>query len=144
MQTAVAEITTGTTSAEHVAAHLQMIQGVVGRMGQNAFNAKTWAITVVAAVVALGTAFTGSPRDAGIVILALVLFWTMDAYFLRQEHLFRALYNAVVRGEAPLFSMDTGPYAVEVGSTLRHAFSRGVVPVHVITVLAVAARAFKG
>ncbi|ACL64475.1 hypothetical protein A2cp1_1130 [Anaeromyxobacter dehalogenans 2CP-1] len=131
-------------SDENLSAHLQMIQGVIGRMGQNAFNAKTWAITVMAAVFALGSTFTSSRTDAAIVALALLLFWTMDAYFLRQEHLFRDLYDAVVRGEAPMFSMDTSPHRAVVGSTLRFVVSRSVWPVHLITVLVVGARAFKG
>jgi hypothetical protein len=128
-------------SSEDLAAHLQMIQGVIGRMGQNAFNAKTWAVTVMAAVVALGPQFTSGPKDAGIVVLALVLFWTMDAYFLRQEHLFRALYAAAVRGEAPMFSMDASPHAASVGCAWKFMLSPGVWPVHLITVGAVVARA---
>jgi hypothetical protein len=121
-----------------------MIQAVIGRMGQNAFNAKTWAITLMAAVFALGSGFAADAMDQGFVVVALVLFWSMDAYFLRQEHLFRRLYAAATRGHAPAFSMDTAPHARDVGSIARFMLSPGVWPIHVITVLAVGARAFKG
>jgi hypothetical protein len=125
-------------------AHLSMIQGVIGRMGQNAFNAKTWAITVMAAVFALGPTLGTTTTSTGAVVVALLLFWTMDAYFLRQEHLFRRLYMAAVRGEVPAFSMDTSPHEDDVGGLVRFFVSPSVWPVHVITVLAVGARAFKG
>lgn len=127
-----------------MAAHLQMIQAVIGRMGQNAFTAKTWAITVMAAVFALGPSFTAGASDGGVVVVALLLFWSMDAYFMRQEHLFRRLYDAAGRGEAGAFSMDTSPYARDVGSTLRFMLIPGVWPIHVITVLAVGARTLRG
>jgi len=130
-------------SDENLSAHLQMIQGVIGRMGQNAFNAKTWAITVMAAVVALGS-FSSGLADAAVVVLALFLFWSMDAYFFRQERLYRALYDAAVRGEAPLFSLDTSLYAGDVPNTLTIALSRSVWLVHAITILAVVLRAWKG
>jgi hypothetical protein len=141
VNSAAGDVARDVTTGESLAAHLQMIQGVIGRMGQNAFNAKTWAITVMAAVFALGPGFTSGPKDAGIVVLGLVLFWIMDAYFLRQEHLFRELYEAAIRGEAPMFSMNTAPHVAEVASTLGFALSPGVWPVHLLTVGAVAARA---
>jgi hypothetical protein len=141
MSRAATDVARPVASREDLAAHLQMIQGVIGRMGQNAFNAKTWAVTVMAAVVALGAQFTSGPKDAGIVVLALILFWAMDAYFLRQEHLFRALYVASVRGESPTFSMDTSTHAASVQRAWVFMLSPGVWPVHLITVGAVVARA---
>jgi hypothetical protein len=132
--------------AVHVdlSAHLAMIQGVIGRMGQNAFNAKTWAVTVMAAVFALGPPAGADTRWTAIVLVPLLLFWVMDAYFLRQEHLFRRLYNGAVRGDVPPYSMDTTPYARDLSGIFGFAFAFGVWPVHVITVLAVAARAWRG
>jgi hypothetical protein len=124
--------------------HLSMIQGAIGRMGQNAFNAKTWAVTVMAAVFALGPPAGTDARWTAIVIVPLLLFWAMDAYFLRQEHLFRRLYNGAVRGEVPAYSMDTAPYAQGLRGILGFAFAFGVWPVHVITVVAIGARAWKG
>ncbi len=113
-------------------------------MGQNAFNAKTWAVTVMAAVFALGPAFANGSKGSGIVVVPLLLFWGMDAYFLRQEYLFRRLYDAAVRGEAPTYSMNTAPHADGVKSILAFAFALGVWPVHVITVVAVGIRALRG
>jgi hypothetical protein len=139
---AVREVT-NVTHAD-LGAHLSMIQGVIGRMGQNAFNAKTWAVTVMAAVFALGPPAGADAKWAAIVLVPLVLFWAMDAYFLRQEHLFRRLYNAAVRCEVPAYSMDTTPYAHDLGSIFGFAFAFGVWPVHAITVLAVAVRAWRG
>lgn len=140
----VAAVEPSSDARADLGAHLSMIQGVIGRMGQNAFNAKTWAITVMAAVFALGPTLGTTTTSTGMIVVALLLFWSMDAYFLRQEHLFRRLYEAAVRGDVPTFSMDTSPRSDGVGSTVRFFVSPSVWPVHVITVLAVGARALKG
>ena len=44
------------------------------------------------------------------------MFWALDAYFLRQERLFRELYDRVRRAADELvdFSMDTGPFEENV------------------------------
>ncbi len=118
-----------------------MIQGVISRMGQNAFNAKTWAVTVMAAVFALGPENGAGAKRAVVVLVPLFLFWALDAYYLRQERLFRKLYEAAVLTKTPPYSMDARPHARQVSPTLRVAFSSGVWPVHVITVLAVGAKA---
>ena len=54
-------------------------------------------------------------------------FWYLDAYYLRQERLFRRLYDAVRLGEASAresgaFSMSTKPYAAEPDNKLSAAF----------------------
>lgn len=98
-------------------AHLQMIQGVVNRMSVNSFLLKGWTVVLVGALFALAAAQTKilfvyvafSPSFA---------FWILDGHFLRQERLFRALYDHVRRlpEDAIDFSMNTGPMAAHVRS----------------------------
>jgi SLOG cluster2 len=93
--------------------HLQMIQGVINRMGQNSFSLKGWAVTVTAGLFAL--AATGSrPKAALLALPSLLVFWLLDAYYLRQEHLFRALFDEVRRTPSPGtdYSMATGDFEV--------------------------------
>jgi len=49
-----------------------------------------------------------------------LLFWGLDAYYLRQERLFRCLYDKVCLApdgvRIPTFSMDTAICEKEVGS----------------------------
>jgi uncharacterized membrane protein len=111
---------------ERQVAHLQMIQAVITRMAGNSFLIKGWSVTLVAALFALSAAST----NECFVLLAYFpafMFWSLDAYFLRQERLFRELYNHVLRGleGAPEdFSMDTRAFEKEVDTTWCVAWSQ--------------------
>ena len=89
-------------------AHLQMIQGVVNRLSHNSFLLKGWSVVLVSAMFALGA----SESSLLFVLLAYfpaIVFWGLDGYFLRQEKLFRALYDHVrlLAEEEVDYSMDT-------------------------------------
>lgn len=74
--------------------HLDLIQSTVARLAGNSFLVKGWAITVSGALIgfALNQSSTGLAILSGVAIAA---FWLLDAYFLRAERLFRALYDEV-------------------------------------------------
>jgi len=76
--------------------HLELIQAVVTRLAGNSFSIKGWTITLVAALMAL-SAKDANPRYAAIAALPVIFFWGLDAYYLRQERLFRRLYDIVRR-----------------------------------------------
>lgn len=74
--------------------HLEMIQGVISRMASNSFTLKGWAVTLVAGIFAL------SSKEADklyflVAYIPIFVFWGLDAYYLLQERLYRALYNKV-------------------------------------------------
>lgn len=76
--------------------HLEIIQSVVSRMAGNSFMLKGWSVTLVSALFALAA------KDSNTLFLFVsyipcVCFWVLDAYFLRQERLYRALYNQVAK-----------------------------------------------
>ena len=106
--------------------HLEFIQAVITRMAGNSFLLKGWTVTLAAALFALAAA------DARVAFAAMALFpalsfWGLDAYYLRQERLFRKLYDAVrlASDEAfdkDPFSLSTAKYEKEVecwAETLR-------------------------
>ncbi len=74
--------------------HLEFIQSVVSRMAENSFRLKRWSIVLVSAIIILVSG-EESGTLALIAIAPIVVFWGLDAYFLRQERLFRALYDQV-------------------------------------------------
>lgn len=81
-------------AVENKQTHLVMIQGIVNRLSQNAFLLKGWAVVLISAMFALA----GKNMNAYFIYLAVfpsLAFWALDAYFLRQERLFRALYDQV-------------------------------------------------
>lgn len=87
--------------------HLELIQGVVTRMGTNLFTLRGWMITLI---VALSVAFLEFGRNELQVVLVLVviIFWVHDAYFLSLERSYRHLYDKVRKmKEVDIdFSMD--------------------------------------
>ena len=116
------------TNGENKRKHLEFVQGVINRMANTSFLLKGWSITVVAGLFALGA----SERKLSILLLALVLnlvFWFLDAFFLWQERMYRALYDAVrAKHEDQIdFSMDATPFANRA-SWCRATFSSTLVP----------------
>src|SRR6266487_2496159 len=74
--------------------HLDLIQAVIGRLAGNSFLIKGWTITVAGAFFG----FALSSHSAWLAVTATVpilAFRWLDAYFLRAERLFRALYDEV-------------------------------------------------
>jgi hypothetical protein len=88
--------------------HLEMLQVIINRLASNSFLVKTWSITIATATY--GIAVNRSDwRISSIGALAVSIFWIIDSYFLRQERLFRLLYDYVrsdIRA-VPRFSMKT-------------------------------------
>lgn len=91
--------------------HLEMIQAVITRLGNDSFLVKGWAITVNG--VFLGFAVNSGQPDLALVSLApTLLFWSLDTYYLRSERLFRIFYERARQGGSSYvpFVMDgTGP-----------------------------------
>src|SRR4051812_7194957 len=100
--------------------HLELIQAVVTRLAGNSFTIKGWSITLVSALLALSAKDSNS-RYALLAVLPALCFWGLDAYYLRQERLFRKLYDAIrtevldpvkrTRIAIDSFSMNTLPVA---------------------------------
>ena len=117
--------------------HLEFVQAVVARLANNSFLMKGWALTVAGLI--LGFAVDqGSSQIATAALLPVAGFWGLDAYFLRQERLFRRLYDAVRRPNAGIepFSMDTRAVAGAVPSWWATAWSRTLLPFYGVVVLA--------
>ena len=74
--------------------HLEMIQDIVNRLASNSFVFKGWAATVIAGISAFAVKDT-SHRIMLVALLATILFWLSDAYYLSLERRYRDLYNHV-------------------------------------------------
>jgi hypothetical protein len=68
--------------------HLEMIQTTIARMSNHSFLLKGWSATLASGLLALTT-----EKDYLLAFLPAIAFWLLDAYFLRQERLFRGLYD---------------------------------------------------
>ncbi len=96
-------MTTSELDPDDVRAHLSMMQSVITRMDDNSRSCKTWALTLVAAILVVVTKFDTSvesnsfgPLETWIAVVPTSLFWMLDSYYLGLERAFRESYNQFV------------------------------------------------
>ena len=121
--------------------HLEFLQAAISRMAQHSFLLKAWAVSLVSAMFALA-AHQSNPLFVLLGYVPLCAFWVLDAYYLRQEALFRKLYDKARESDEDMkCSMDTSIVEEEVDSWLCVMFSMtlrvfyGVVGVAVLVVM---------
>lgn len=101
----------------------ELIQEVVDRQANNSFRIKGWTVTLV--VVAL--IFRTNDFQLFGAFLPLLVFWALDAYFLRQERLYRMLYDWVrvnrTKNDDHWFDLDASRFEDRVDGVPRTMFS---------------------
>lgn len=90
-----ADSTVSDKESPGVLAHLGILQGVIQRMAGNSSSAKTWCITLVAAILVV-VADKKHPEYAFIALIPTILFLVLDAYYLGLERGFRQSYRLFV------------------------------------------------
>lgn len=93
-------------------AHLRTIRSIANRMRAGSALIRLWSITSVAALMALAT----TPAHARYSWLGLAMalgFWMLDAYFSRQERLFRRTYERIFSLPESQVDFDEGTAAVD-------------------------------
>ena len=112
--------------------HLEFIQLATNRMASNSFILKGWNITLIVGLFALSLKDLSSTY-LYLAILPAFVFWSLDSYYLRQERLFRKLYDFIrikKRTEIDPYSCDTTVVKDEVDSWLVTMFSSSVLLLH--------------
>jgi len=75
---------------------IDLIQEVIKRMASNSFLLKGWSLTLITAFFVLINKKVLDSNLMFFVLLPLIVFWGLDAYFLRLERLYRKLYDWVI------------------------------------------------
>jgi len=112
--------------------HLEFLQLAINRMASNSFILKGWNITLIVGLFAL-TLKDLSSAYLYLAILPAIAFLGLDAYYLRQERLFRKLYNLVrktKREEIDPYSLDTKRINKHVDNWFCTLFSPTVILLH--------------
>jgi hypothetical protein len=128
---------------EKKAKHLEMIQSVIERMGNNSFLIKGWSITLVSAIFVV--AFQGKDKIIAIwTLFPAIIFWLLDGFYLWQERLLRCLYDHVRKLDEKKidFSMDTSMVREATirgrkNNLINAVFSRTLFPFHGGLVIAI-------
>ena len=87
--------------------HLEMIESIIERMGNNSFQLKGWAVALVAIVG--GFASHGSDKRFFLIaVIPIIAFWFLDAFYLMMERRYKILYKNVAEKEVDQidFQMD--------------------------------------
>lgn len=121
---------------------IDLIQGIITRMANNSFLLKGWMITIIVAVLAL-TKDTLVTNDISylslILLLPLLVFWYLDAFFLHKEKCFRELYNWVItnrlNNEEFMYSLDYSRFEDDVDNICVIMFSKTLRTFYGITAL---------
>jgi hypothetical protein len=118
--------------------HLEDVQAIITRLSQNSFVIRGWSVTLVSVVFAIiSTRAHGSQALLLIALMPALIFWGLDAYYLRQERMFRKLYTAVAHRltagaaapEVSPFDMDASRYADEVAGFFATLFAGHVLAI---------------
>jgi len=118
--------------------HLEIIQGVINRLSHNSFLLKGWSVVLVSAMFALAA------KDSQLMFVYLayfpaIAFWCLDGYFLRQEQLFRKLYDRVrvLDKDQIDFSMNTKVVEDKVDSWLEITMSKTLSAFHGVLLVSI-------
>jgi hypothetical protein len=128
---------------EAATTHLEFIQNIINRMSNNSFLIKGWSITVTSAILALEVS-NPQPLFAVIALFSSLSFWGLDAYYLRQERLFRCLYNEVRQVAKTAknkniepFSLSTAAYNSKTPGWFRTLWSKSIIGLHGVVIAVV-------
>jgi hypothetical protein len=78
---------------------IDLIQGIIGRMANNSFLLKGWLVSLVVVVLALTKdtiVVAESSYFTLLLLLPVIVFWYLDAFFLHKERCYRKLYEWVI------------------------------------------------
>lgn len=116
---------------ENEVKYLEFIQNIINRMANNSFILKGWSVTLVTGIIG----FSLVSSITHLIFLALIpalIFWGLDAYYLRQERLFRKLYDHVIDAskQTKSFSLNAEIHKNEVDSWFCTMFSSTLLCLH--------------
>ena len=113
---------------EYLFKEVDVIQDTIKRMASNSFLMKGWTVTLVVATLLL----RGARSQVFLAFVPLIAFWYLDAFYLRQERLFRKLYEWVIqnrlKSDEHLLDMRTERFNHEVDSVQRIMISVSILP----------------
>ena len=93
--------------------HLDMIQRVIDRMGNNSFQLKGWAVLIIIGIFT----FAGEGNDVRCILftnIPLIVFWGLDAYYLQLERKYRKLYDYIRITKDKNTNFDMNPNQVKL------------------------------
>ena len=111
-----------------VHSHLAMLQQIIGRLAGNCASAKTWCVSIASAL-AVVMVQTHSPDLVRVAAIPVLLFGSLDAYYLGLERRFRTCYEDLVKKLHNGTATTDDLYVVMPKLRIRGLFAEAVVAV---------------
>lgn len=116
---------------------IDLIQGLIGRMGNNSFLLKGWCISLIAVLLAL-TKDTIVATDLDyfnfVLVLPVIVFWYLDAFFLHKERCYRKLYDWTITNRMIsddfLYDLNYKRFENDEKSIFKTMFSNTLFPLY--------------
>lgn len=89
--------------------HLKFVQNAIAQMDNKSVQVKTWTVTLFAAVLAF-SASSKNLKCAFIAVIPTFIFWLLDSHYLQQSCKYQRLYDDIVSGKVPSFTMAVEKY----------------------------------
>ena len=95
---------------------LDLIQDVIKRMASNSFEVKKWLIGILSAIVVFSREelLGGNIQLIGLLLVPVLCFWYLDAFFLSTEKLYREMYKWVIE-----YRPQTDKYLYDLNTMTR-------------------------
>lgn len=100
---------------------IDLIQSCIQRMNANSFEIKKWTVGLIAVIAGLwqkGSSCLKGWQTAGIFLMVIILFWCLDAFFLKTERLYRKKYEWLIQSRKSgndEYRFDLNPYEKAMG-----------------------------
>ena len=128
---------------------IDLIQGIINRMENNSFLLKGWIISLIAVILALTkdtiVAMQLSYFNA-ILILPVVVFWYLDAFFLHKEKCYQKLYEWVIANRSKTtenaYDLNYIRFQDKVDSIFQTMFSKTLYPFYGLIIVILIALTF--
>ncbi len=125
--------------------HINILQNIITRMASNSANCKTWAITIIAAILVL--LFDKSKTEVSyLAYIPLTMFFSLDCFYLGMERHFREEYKAFLEGIEKSENLDfknvykiKGPKGIcnKINLIVCGAWSFSTTPLYITLALAI-------
>jgi len=125
---------------ENKRAHLNMIQGVITRMGTNSFALKGWSVGIMIAIYAF--AGNNSHKAVIVTLVPLITMWLLDSYYSMLERKFRNLYDEVrkLKEKDIDFNMNFNSTKINMIDVKKYGyfnivFSKSILPFYAVCII---------
>lgn len=115
-------------TTEIIHKEIDLIQSSITRMAHNSFLIKGWTISLIAVVLALSDKNINPLLLTSILVIPLISFWYLDAFFLHTEKMYRQMYETVIKkrkdgSDEQLYDLNPTQYIDQVDSRIKLMFS---------------------